>query len=319
MVSSPAPPRRKPIKGFGRGEGDDDDAHDDSVVSDDEDDAFEPIPKRRQRREETPGLGPPITRDNKMADLPEVHRVAIVQFVEDAKRLEERIRNKHNLRKPFFTEANYREMARAWTVTLDEMMQIPDINVERVESFGAQFLPLIAEYRANYFETQRKYQDDRIIDKHENVIDLISDEEDEEEEYELDDELEAAVLEAEQGSKYFAKPQYGSKSRSGNASSRSIPWAAESDTNCSGSRGRGGSYRAKGRGGKRVYSRKSNGSASGQSSSGISKRKFSGGTKKTRASKAGGNSSSRGTSLMRSFGNNGGGGMGGGEIGMMPT
>jgi bloom syndrome protein len=211
-------------------------------------------------------------------------------------------------------------MAIRWTVTLSQMMQIPDINGERVKTYGPQFIPLVTEYRSNYNETISRYQDDRVIDKHENVIDLISDEECEEEDNDLDGEDEATTQEAEQGSKYFAKPQYGSNLKSGNASGRNLPCAAGPNAKSSSYRGRGGSYRAKGRGGKRSFSRKSNGSASGQSSSGVSKRKFSGGAKKTRASKSGGSNSSRGSTLMRSFGNNGGGGMGGGGgIGMMPT
>ncbi|KAH8814138.1 hypothetical protein F5882DRAFT_447144 [Hyaloscypha sp. PMI_1271] len=295
MVSSPAAQRRKPAERLGYGADEDDSTHTDFVVSDDEEDAFEPIPDRRRRRQET--LGPPITLDERMASLPDFHRVSVTQFVEAAKTLEEKIRNKHNLRNPLFTEANFREMAIRWTVTLGRMMQIPDINGERVKIYGPQFIPLVTEYRSNYNETISRYQDDRIIDKHENVIDLISDEECEEDN-DLDGEDEATTREAEQGSKYFAKPH------------RNLPFAAGSDAKSSSYRGRGGSYRAKSRGGKRSFSRKSNGSASGQSNSGVSKR-----------NKSGGSNSTRGSTLMRSFGNNGGGGMGGGGggIGMMPT
>ena len=144
---------------------------------------------------------------------------------------------------------------------------------------------------------------------HLNVIDLISDGED----CGLDDE--EVIIEAEQGSKYFARPTFESSSKNGDASSRKLPWPEGSDAMASSSRG-GNSYRGKGRGAKRAFSRKSNGSAS--SSSGVSKRKFSGGAKKSRASKASGSSASKGSSLMRDFGSHRGGGMGGG-IGMMPT
>lgn len=308
MVSSPAAPRRKPAKKLGH-DGDGDEAFDEFVISDNEDNAFEPLPRRRQRREETPQLGPPITTDEKMASLPGIHRVFVTQFIEAAKGLDEKIRNKAGLRRPLFTEANFREMAIVWTVTLDDMMQIQDINVDRVKTYGPQFIPLLERFSQNYNRAFND-QDDRVIDKRENVIDLVSDEEDYDDGDE--DEDEEAVLEAEQGSKYFAKPQYGSGSKAGKS------WAAGAKS--ASSRGRGGSYRGKGRGGKRSFSRKSNGSASAQSSSGVSKRKFSGGAKKSRASKAGGSSSSKGSSIMRNFGNQGGGGsMGGGGIGMMPT
>lgn len=315
MVSSPAPHRKKAANRLGDRKDDDDYAHDDFMASDYEEDAFEPMPNRRHRREETPGddLGPPITIDERMANLPGIHRDVISQFVEEAKGLEERIRNRNGIRKPFFTEANFREMAINWTLTLDKMMRVPDINLERVKTYGSQFVDLVARYFTNYEEMMGNQDLQRDIDtNHQNVIDLISDDE---EGYGLDDGDEEAILEAEQGSKYFARPTFGSSSKNGDASSRKLPWPEGSDAKASSSRG-GNPYRGKGRGAKRVFSRKSNGSAS--SSSGVSKRKFSGGAKKSRASKASGSSASKGSSLMRDFGNHRGGGMGGG-IGMMPT
>jgi bloom syndrome protein len=251
-----------------------------------------------------------------MAILPELHRVYIAQFVDAARSLEEKIRNKHSLRKPFFTEANLREMAIDWTDTLEKMMQISDINADRVKSYGQPFIALVAQYQKGYNEAMDDYTNNRDLDKnHQNVIDLISDDE----RLGLDEEDESAVEEAEAGSKYFSKSKNGSNAKSGNASGRNFPWAGEPEAKPSSSRGGGDSFRGKGRGGKRTWSRKSNGSASGHSSSGVSKRKFSGGAKKSRASKPGGSNSSKGSDLMRSFGNNGGGGIGGGGIGMMPT
>jgi bloom syndrome protein len=316
MVSSPAPQRRIATNRFGNSDDEENCGNDDFVASDDED-AFEPMPNSRRRREETPGdgLGPPITIDQRMANLPDIHRDVVSQFVEQAKGLEEKIRNKTGARKPFFTESNFREMAINWTLTLDEMMQIPDINVERVKIYGPQFIQMVTQYHQNYDQMMSDH--DRDIDKnHQNVIDLISDED-----YGLDDDDEDAILQAE-GSKYFANTKFGSNSNSGDTSGRKLPWSAASDAKSStsqkASRGGSTSYRGKGsRGGKRSFSRKSNGSASGQSSSSVSKRKFSGGAKKSRASKASGSNTSKGSAIMREFGNHGG-GMGGG-IGMMPT
>jgi bloom syndrome protein len=313
MVSSPAPHRRKAANRLGDRKDDDSYAHDDFVASDYEEDAFEPMPNRKHRHEETPGddLGPPITMDERMASLPGIHRDVISQFVEEAKDLEERIRNRNGIRKPFFTEANFREMAINWTLTLDKMMRVPDINLERVKTYGSQFVDLVARYFRSYEEMMGNQDPQRDMDtNHLNVIDLISDGED----CGLDDD-EEVIIEAEQGSKYFARPTFGSSSKNGDASSPKLPWPEGSDAMASSSRG-GNSYRGKGRGAKRAFSRKSNGSAS--SSSGVSKRKFSGGAKKSRASKASGSSASKGSSLMRDFGSHRGGGMGGG-IGMMPT
>jgi len=146
------------------------------------------------------------------------------------------------------------------------------------------------------------------------VIDLCSD--DDEEEYGLDDSDEEAIIQAErQGSKYFQTNQASSSSHS-----RRAPRQAESRGSSAGPRknSRGNSFQHRNRP-RKWGARKSGGSASGQSTSGVSKRKASTGTKKAR-----GSATSKSSSLFKQFGNHGnsnergGGGIGGG-IGMMPT
>jgi bloom syndrome protein len=70
--------------------------------ADDDEPAFEPRRKvHRSFREDTPGdgRGPPITRDERMADLPDIHRVMIDQFVDAAKKMEEKIRKSNRCKK----------------------------------------------------------------------------------------------------------------------------------------------------------------------------------------------------------------------------
>jgi bloom syndrome protein len=270
--------------------------------SEDEEDAFEPMSARGRSKPNAVGiLGPPITLDDRMAALPEIHRVLIHQFVDEAKKLEEKIRNRTAARKPFFTEANLREMAIRWTVTLADMRRIPDINVERVDSYGNKFLPMIQRYYNNYNGMVETDDDVDIDPNHQDVIDLVTDgeedEEDEEEEFELEDGMEEAIAAAESRSPFF--PPGGSTSNSKKV------WKARGG-------GRGG-FRGHSKGKKNYTARKSNGSASGQSNAGVRKRNSSGGSRRGRGSSSGG-------PLRNAFVNQSSrGGYGGGGIGMMPT
>jgi bloom syndrome protein len=282
--------------------------------SEDEEEYFEPVRARGKQREATPvGLGPPVTTDERMGALPDLHRVFVCQFVEEAKQEVERIKNERNLSRLFFTEANLREMAISWTVTLADMQQIHGINVDAVNKWGKHILPIIARYSRNYDDAMSG-REDRDIDKnHQNVIDLCSDDEDEE--FGLNDSEEEAILQAEQqGSKYFQNaPGSGA-----NPHGRPYARRAESRGGSSGPRRRGGGFASRNRARRGGGSRKSGGSNSGTSSSGVAKRRSSGGAKRS------GSGTAKSSDLFSKYGNpgnsrgRGGGGMGGG-IGMMPA
>ncbi|KAI0998389.1 ATP-dependent DNA helicase hus2/rqh1 [Podosphaera aphanis] len=170
-------------------------------------------PSRKIRRREQPVLGPPITVDQQLAQLPELHREIVHNFVDEAKAIEEKLRNKLGARKPFFSEANFREMAIIWPLTTEEMKNIENINRERVESYGKHFIPLIKLYFQNYNEIMGSQLPERDIDKnHENVV-IVSDDEDEGgEETTLDEEQEIAVRTAEKSHHFSQPPQKASKS-----------------------------------------------------------------------------------------------------------
>jgi len=204
------------------------------------------------------------------------------------------------LKKPIFTEANLRTMAISWTTTLDAMKQIPGIDRDSVDRWGARLIPLVERYFSFYEEATSENDSLR---KNPIVIDLSDDTDD------VDEDNEAEELDLDEGSRYFSMNE---------SSARSRPW----DKRPSPPRNSSRSFptRGRGRGGFRGSGRKSNGSTSGRNSSGISKRKFSGSSKKGFAAKTKANGTSKPSDLMKSFGRPGGrrGGGTGGGIGMAP-
>lgn len=184
-VSSPihAASKRRKAKNLARDEGSDNEMHDLAATSEGSDaEYFEPIREGGIRLDFSRSIevGPPITSDKQMleANISDVHQDVIRHFVPEAKKLEEKIRNERGQqKKPFFTERDFREMAINWTTTVDDMLEIRGINTENVKRYGARFLPLIERYHDNY-ETMMGHREDRDMDQsHQNVIDLISDEE----------------------------------------------------------------------------------------------------------------------------------------------
>ncbi|KIH90354.1 DNA/RNA helicase [Sporothrix brasiliensis 5110] len=106
---------------------------------------------QRQRRLEE--LGGPIARDSRLteANIDPIHADIIAHFADEARRLEEKIRNEKGLR-ILFTERQLREMAICWTDTLDKMRRIPDIDPDHVRRYGNKFLPLIKRNYSMYQE-----------------------------------------------------------------------------------------------------------------------------------------------------------------------
>jgi bloom syndrome protein len=297
------------------------------------DDAFEPVAKRSVRvgKRKNQDLGPPITSDD-MTKLSETHAICVNDFVEAAKTREEKIRNQRGLRAALFTISEFRQMAINWTTSKREMLRIPGISAEKVELWGDKFIPLIKQAHQDY---EAMVHSDRDLDmdaNHRNVIDLVSDEEmqhrnfrgedENQDENDFDDDDDNVSL-TEEPSKYFPPPHIAAFNEKV-AQAQAIPQTyqpkpAQSKKDSGGS----SSSRGKFRGGKKLGGRRSTGSKSGSgagsSRSGISKRgqgrRTSASFKKSSTSR--GSSASNG-SLPGHFGNQSGGGFGGG-IGVMPT
>ena len=107
-------------------------------------------PQRQRRLEE---LGGPIARDSRLseANIDPVHADVIANFVDEARRLEEKIRNEKGMR-ILFTETHLREMAISWTDTLDKMRRIHGIDSDHVRRYGPKFVPVIKRYYSIYQE-----------------------------------------------------------------------------------------------------------------------------------------------------------------------
>ncbi|PFH59048.1 hypothetical protein XA68_12886 [Ophiocordyceps unilateralis] len=176
-----------------RREDDDDD--------DDDDEAFEPLPKQRPARPAArnvvgprKALGPQITVDERLGSLSEIHQDLVNAFVLEAQKVEERIRNAKELRRPLFTERDFREMAMGWTTSLDTMCGIPGIDAQKVAEHGPKLLPLLRQHHDLYKQIMAASGE---VDGGEEVVDLISSE------VEADEDDMKGGLKTEENSPYF--------------------------------------------------------------------------------------------------------------------
>ncbi|KFY86543.1 hypothetical protein V498_07462 [Pseudogymnoascus sp. VKM F-4517 (FW-2822)] len=229
---------------------------DDHVSTDheDEDDDFEPVRQgnrpalfQRSKRD----VGPRITNDVLMteANLSDLHLHVIQNFVIEAKKLDEEIRNSRGIRKPIFTETQLREMCINWMLELVEakkldeeirnsrgirkpiftetqlremcinwMLELEDIkfiagvNQEQVAKFGPRFVALIRRFHTEYDQMMQHNEDRDIDQNHRNVIDLVSDNDDAEFDDDNDDDDEGDEEEISQGetSQWFQDRQINS-------------------------------------------------------------------------------------------------------------
>ncbi|KAF2100100.1 ATP-dependent DNA helicase [Rhizodiscina lignyota] len=211
------------------------------VVNDDEesDDAFEPVRNAREAprsiRRKSPG--PPITVDQKMASLSDVHRDIVEDFVREGRKICRRILMERGLREGPFSDTVLREMAISFPSDLTEMARIPHINTEMVRLHGKKFLQLI-ESTHNFYERTMWTGEERDMDPNHKVVIEISDneadaerdddEDDDEveednEEYFANDEEEDLIGDGEPGSPPGERSSYFASSTDKGASSFEIP------------------------------------------------------------------------------------------------
>ena len=285
-------------------------AKDDFVVSDDENSATEseesdgfepvrrkgaPIPTRKQL------IGPPITIDQKLASLDPIHRDIVESFVDQASNEGKNIMMKKGLRDQPFTNTILREMAISFPRSKQDLVQIPNIDPEKVNLYGSQYLRIIKNFHDFYESSMLAAEEDIPRDpNHQNVIDISSDDD-----YGDDeglDELNSEDYEQEERSSYFPPADV---ARFNSNMSQAMP---NPKANHSVNDHRGGS-----RGGyRKATGRRSNGSSKAKSTSRVAKRN-SGGSKSATSRFSG----PRGAVNKR--GGSAGGGGTGTEIGMMPT
>lgn len=291
---------------------------DDFCVPDDEEDYFEPVHKtaiksRRQRTLEE--LGPPISRTSDDDSLDDVHGFIVTAFLDDAKRLEEELRNNKGYRRPLFTETQLSQMAIKWTTTVDQMRRIPGIKTENVDKFGTKFIPLVLRFYDNYREMMGHGDDGamatipgtagpssmrRPTEPQSDIIDLVSDDDE-------DDDYEDPGL----SSKYFGGGADDPiKSQMDNWTER-FAATTQVDDSRPVSRGRSTAKRGSQGGSKKNYFRKGGAGSrgGGRSYSGVSKGK---------GRRSSGGSSKAGASRGASRSGGGGRGRGGSGISVMP-
>lgn len=161
-------------------------------------------------------LGPPITTDNIMDSLDDIHRMIVENFVAMAREKCQEVMLQKSLRTVPFSDTMLRDMAIYWTETESQMVaHVKGVNVEKVKHYGKHFYPMVKNARQQY-EGSMAQSEDRTRDKHQrNVIDLVSDDESEEvdDEYgsfEMSDYEQEEEEEEEEGpgvsSTYFPNP-----------------------------------------------------------------------------------------------------------------
>jgi len=135
------------------------DPEDDNFVNEDSDadsDGFAPIREAGSRpRADKRSLGQPITVDEKLDALDEIHRDVLENFVQEAKAATQKIMSKRGLRNPPFTDTQLRLMAIEWPSTKAELMKLPDIDQFKVGTYGDQFLVMLNRYHDSLREMQR--------------------------------------------------------------------------------------------------------------------------------------------------------------------
>lgn len=344
-VSSPiaAPPKRRVTKrkltrdedvtGVGRNQKHRNGYHEDGFVVGDEmeaedsnDDAFEPIRdagRPAKSKSKTRLLGAdPITTDQQLDSLNDIHQEVVADFVNHARQVFQHEVTKKSLRQIPFSDGMFRKMAMDFPDTLEELMRIPAIEKERVQIYGSKLLKMIRTYKTNYDNMMRSHEDKPEDPNHAITVDLVSDDEEgQEDEY---SDLELSQVEE---SGYFssnAQPISGSlqrftapaesaprprmQSASRAQTSRSIPWSQNEDD---ASRGNGFQPRRK----------KSTWTGPRKNSHGNSKGRASGGSRRTSGGgrSNGGGRSGRGGGGMNSRRAPATSGFGGGGIRMMDT
>ena len=143
---------------------------------DDSDDAFEPVRVAGQLRpDRSETLGPPITTDDLMAGLDDYHLVLVDSFVHAASKKAKELMVSKGLRRVPFTDTMLRHMVIKFTETPQQMLQIPGISAENVESYSKPFCKMVQDVHQSYID-EMGLREDAI---NPNVIDLVSDDESE--------------------------------------------------------------------------------------------------------------------------------------------
>ncbi|TFB05018.1 ATP-dependent helicase SGS1 [Trichoderma ghanense] len=258
----------------------------------DEDEAFEPLPQHRPAKPTNSSISSkqtsrpePIQGRQKLEDLPDIHQDVVDAFVQEARQLEEQIRNRLDMRRPMFTDAQLQEMAMNWTTSLDSMKRIPGIDVEKVQKFGKKLIPILERHQGYYREISAAESGGAgasASNLDQEIVDLISSD------LEIDEDEEEAMG-MEEDSHYFA-PKQPANVQAFHDRLQSLNSQPSQSRGRSYSRGGGGGG---GGGGRRRFSGGKKWSKKGASGGGSQRRGSGSGGRGGGGSGAGGGSSSR--------------------------
>ncbi|KAJ0426520.1 hypothetical protein BJY00DRAFT_272372 [Aspergillus carlsbadensis] len=154
------------------------DAEDESNGDDSE--GFEPIRVAGNRERKGKNLpGPPITQDSRFDELDPLHKTVAEDFMVYAKRYCQDIVFEKGLRNQPFTDTILREMVMVFPKDEKEMLQIPNVDEDKVHRYGDKILKLIRDTQRRYSELKqdRDGADGVVPDpNHTNVVNISSDE-----------------------------------------------------------------------------------------------------------------------------------------------
>lgn len=127
-------------------------------------------------------LGPPITSDRRMDELPQNIRDFVQDFVNHGKEAGKKILMKKGLSSMPFSDTILREMAIRRTSSIAELQEIPEVRYNMVTNHGEGFLAILRGLEEAYClptkANRRRGREDQPYDpNHENVIVILSDDE----------------------------------------------------------------------------------------------------------------------------------------------
>ncbi|KAL2870775.1 RecQ family helicase MusN [Aspergillus lucknowensis] len=147
------------------------DAHTDS-------DGFEPVRVAgKSERKEKKLPGPPITQDHRFDQLDPLHKAVAEDFMFYAKNYCQNLVLEKALRNQPFSDTILREMVMVFPKDKAEMLQIPNIDPDKVHRYGNKILKLIRDTQRRYSELKKERDDaDGIVPdpNHHNVVNYSS-------------------------------------------------------------------------------------------------------------------------------------------------
>jgi bloom syndrome protein len=171
-------------------------------VTEDEDEDEGDLQVSRRRSKGKSKLGAPITADESVDSLNDIHRHILEDFVETAKKQVERIVIGKGLRQKPISDRVLREIAIKFPQNTEELRAIAGLNAEMFKVFGPVLLRLIqAAY--NDYEAMMRAQEDRPDDPNHRTVVEISDDEAREDEFPASD----MDSDGSETSHYFSVPE----------------------------------------------------------------------------------------------------------------